>query len=411
MKESPLSHEERALDTLVSEAKAHLEPPPMNFDALEARMMRTINEIESKDSPVRELRPQPGPRASSSARVFQIGAVAMAAAVAFLVIGRREQDSSEPAITMEPSAGSLRSSEGPGEVRIAGVSAVAGQSLHGGDLIEAEGVRAIFERPRKVTWVLENEHGIARARVKSASESLVVGLEEGSIEAQVTPVASGEAFAIDLPIGPKVVRIAVHGTHLRVTRTPEKISIDLTEGVVSIGAPPRTGSTYGTLVTAPAHVELDPNDPDAMKVDHGAAAVRPAISLPHVDPPTALAKDTPQNTPIPKVPAAPTPPKGDAVANKVDAPPKTNAVSGRDAVVQAVKDCAKGRAGEPRDVKVTISSMLRLKVAGTGEIQSALFDPPLSPEIQSCAAAAIYKVKLRDLEEGGAISLPIEITY
>ena len=73
-----------------------------------------------------------------------------------------------------------------------------------------------------------------------------------------------------------VVRVAVHGTHLRVARDGDKITVDLTEGVVSIGAPPRRGSTIGALVTAPAHVELDARDLSSVRVDHTASAVRPA---------------------------------------------------------------------------------------------------------------------------------------
>ena len=50
-----------------------------------------------------------------------------------------------------------------------------------------------------------------RARVKTANESLVLSLEEGAIEAQVTPVPNGEAFAVDVddPSHKPLVRVAV----------------------------------------------------------------------------------------------------------------------------------------------------------------------------------------------------------
>src|SRR5439155_1470159 len=136
-----------------------------------------------------------------------------------------------------------------------GLPASAGHALRTGDVLEADGARAVLERPRKVAWLLEGGNSSpaasGRARVKSAGESLVLALDDGAIEAQVTPVPSGEAFAVDIASGTSLVRVAVHGTHLRVSRSGSRVVVDLTEGVVSIGVPPRTGSTYGTLVTAP----------------------------------------------------------------------------------------------------------------------------------------------------------------
>src|SRR5207237_528524 len=147
---------------------------------------------------------------------------------------------------------------------------------------------------------------LGRARVKSAGESLVLGLEEGAIEAQVTPVPTGEAFAVDIAAGSSLVRVAVHGTHLRVARNGSHVVVDLTEGVVSIGAPPRTGSTYGTLVTAPSHVEFDAADLDhTLRIEHAPAAVRAPVSL--VSHESFGASATARNEPAPAetTPAAP----------------------------------------------------------------------------------------------------------
>src|SRR5258708_4662206 len=81
--------------------------------------------------------------------------------------------------------------------------------------------------------------------------------------------ATGEAFAVDVvnPDGTSS-RIAVHGTHLRVARDGDHVVVDLSEGVVSIGAPARVGSTYGELVTAPAHAELTAGVSASLRVDH-----------------------------------------------------------------------------------------------------------------------------------------------
>jgi hypothetical protein len=60
-------------------------------------------------------------------------------------------------------------------------------------------------------------------------------------------------------------------------------------------------------------------------------------------------------------------------------------------------------------VRVTVSSSLVLKVAAGGDVEAAQFNPPLLPEIQTCAASAIYKAKLADV--GGAVTIPIDFSY
>ena len=103
--------------------------------------------------------------------------------------------------------------------------------------------------------------------------ALILALERGAVEAQVVPVAAGEAFAVDV----EGSRVAVHGTHLRVARDGERVVVDLNEGVVSIGEAPRTGSVLGTLVNAPAHVEFTAADAaGTLTQTHDPAGVRPA---------------------------------------------------------------------------------------------------------------------------------------
>jgi hypothetical protein len=304
-------------------------------------------------------------------------------------------------------------------VRVNHAIAAPGYELHRGDSIESIGARAVFERPHKVSWLLEGDHegGDGRAQVKAAGESLVLSLESGSIEAQVTPVPSGEAFAVDVATDHGVVRVAVHGTHLRVTRSGTHVTVDLTEGVVSIGVPPRTGVTLGTLVTAPAHVEVDATDLATLKVDHAPSGVRPAVPLGDreassaavglVDPPLMPARDAvPMNHAVSSAPAAArvvTPHTETPTAVRLE----TSSRSARDTIAAAVRDCAaaRGRSGE---VRVTVTSNLNLQVSETGEVESARFSPPLLPEIQTCAAQTIYHTKL---DETGLVTIPIAYAY
>lgn len=433
-----MNDRESALDALVREAKQELTPEISDaaFASMEERILARM--AEERAPLVDEVKAAGNDRRG---RVLRIGALVLAAAAAVAVVTKNEPGGARidgaPGAQVELSAGSLRGTEGAGEVRVGGQPASAGHALRAGDVVEADGARALLERPRKVAWLLEArsekdgqpaERHVARARVRFAGESLIVGLEDGAVEAQVTPVPSGEAFAVDVAAGTSLVRVAVHGTHLRVSRTGSRVVVDLTEGIVSIGVPPRTGSTYGTLVTAPSHVEFDATDLDhTLKIDHTPAAVRAPVSLAQHEAPVAARTPEPQparDVPVPVAPATvprptsvaraaePSPLEAPARAHDGDAPgtpPAASALPPREAIAAAVRACAAARS-RPENVRVTMTSSLKLKIAAGGEVETAQFDPPLLPEIQACAATAIYKAKITDAA-AGTVVVPIDVTY
>lgn len=433
----------QALDALVGEAKDHLDVrkpgtpkkkdmlADVDWSRLEARVMTSIAEDEDEKPPF--LRDREHTRRASRREIaLRAGAVVLAAAAVVTLFVRRDRDSahgglSSPASASFGSASSLRATEGAGEVRVGGIVATPGYVLRNGDAVDVDGARAVFERSRKVAWLLEQDGNsqdapnttlpgpVARARVKAAGDPLVLGLESGVIEAQVVPVASGEAFAVDIATARSLVRVAVHGTHLRVARAGNHVVVDLTEGVVSIGVPPRMGVTHGRIITAPAHVELDATDLATLRVDHSPAAVRAAIPLGYHE----VASATPRSetaSPPPELrehePVAASVGAKAAVATSDSEPapkavsPKTSP-SARERISAAVRECATGisRSGE---VQVTVSSKLHLRVSASGDVESAQFSPPLLPEVQACAARVIYKTKL---EETGLVTVPIEFSY
>lgn len=360
------------------------------------------------------------------------GALALAAG-SMLVLGQRGDLTTAPvAVMADPSAGALRAVEGSGQVIVGGQTAAIGRGLARGEVVEAAGARGLFENPGKVTFAVEDR---SRAKVERTNGTIVLSLEAGAVEAQVVPVAKGEAFAVDVVTPKDVVRVAVHGTHLRVARDGDRVVVDLTEGVVSIGRPPREGSTYGTLIVAPAHVELDATRLDAgVTVDHAPEHVRKASSLAaptvaaaspaHVDdhepttpaahPSARLASATPRPhaSEEPATSAAPTstetapPPSATVASAGTSSAPRTTPKP-KDAIVQAVRACVASRVqlGQ-QGVRVTVSSTLHLRVGASGAVESARFDPPLEPEVQSCAAATIYATRFA---ETGAVTIPIEV--
>jgi hypothetical protein len=455
MSDSERSPATRALDRLVAEAKEHLDVRPrdagrddsglstraelramgeIDWSRVEARVMAAIDREKAEAAS--------GAPKRDRAAVFRRQALVrsatflFAAAAAVFVFVRKDrspgQQGSIPATVIERvPASSLRSTEGKGEVRIGSRVATPGSVLHGGDSIEVGAARAVFERAQVVTWLLEQDldapDGLdgppARAHVVSAGEPLVLRLEHGVIEAQVTPVPVGEAFAVDVATERGVVRVAVHGTHLRVARAGNRVVVDLTEGVVSIGVAPRMGITQGAEITAPAHVELDSTDLGTLRIDRDPAAVRAPIPLgpdAGAAPATHAVADrppAPRHASTPHAPpatagtviaAAPRPERSEptnAPRAKVEA--RKPALSPRDTIALAVRECAAAHT-RPTEVRVTVTSNLRLRVSPTGTVETAQFSPPLQPEIQSCAAQVIYQTRL---DETGMVTIPIEYSY
>ncbi len=209
-----------------------------------------------------------------------VGLVAAAAIVAVLAGKTRDPLDAEQGVAID-GAGTVVAIEGAGPVLLDGKPVRTGAALALGDVLETRGAQATVERSGKVTLTLEPG---TRAVVTHVRGALVLSLEQGAIEAQVVPVGAGEAFAIDV----EGSRVAVHGTHLRVARSGDRVAVDLNEGVVSVGEAPRAGSLLGTLVNAPAHVEFAAADPVGTLVqthDPGAVrapqVLRPAASAAH----------------------------------------------------------------------------------------------------------------------------------
>lgn len=424
---------DKRLDAVLDEARTHMVPPESALDALPWERLERALATSARSRGAAAPAPRRAPWLAGA------GAGLLAAAAIALVMSRSDRGpdvvapdgnardartASAGGELLGAGGGTLRAAEGSGDVRIAGVVASAGAVLRAGDRIEAERARAILERRGKVSWLLEPLSGgggeaSAGAELVSADQTLVLELHRGAIEAQVVPVPSGEAFAVDLRgSGTKVVRVAVHGTHLRVSREGSRVVVDLTEGVVSVGVPPRAGSTYGTLVTAPAHVELDIEDlAGSLRVDHSASAVRPAIDLgtrPVSSPrePALTSSEEPSSEAVAPEPAS--------VKPTTKEPPRARTASDDDAKLAlsaAVRSCGAAVPHErrPNAVTVSVSSTLRLAISPAGEVRTAVFDPPLLPAIQDCVVPTIYKTRFASSpassRESRSVALPIELSF
>jgi FecR protein len=390
---------------IVDDARRHWgkdEPPPVNWDVVEQRLFARIEAEQRAER--RSLAPDRGWK-------WKVGAAVLASAAAIsVVIAQTRQpyslDVEHPSAVEE--AGSLIAIDGDGEVLVDGRPAAVGAILRLGDVLETRGAQATLSRPGKLMLAIERGSSAKVTRVQGA---LVLALATGSVEAQVVPVASGEALAVD--VGPS--RVAVHGTHLRVARSGEHVVVDLTEGVVSVGAAPRVGSTLGVLVAAPAHAEFSAVDAQGtIHVTHGPSAVRaaavlspatqpkPMAAVPPPSPPTAQSRNEMRErsaTPAVAVPRAE--PQTAATAFGAT-PPDPNAQS---VVIAAVRACMAERL-HADDVTVVVSTTLYLQLGDDGWVRSARFDPPVAPDVNACAAQSIYKTRF---SRGGELAIPVSV--
>lgn len=449
------------LSALVADARARLVPSDRPWKAIEARVLERIDDELGADASGPELEvltresrehlvpsPSDGTRTlarvetrirGAGGRVFQfpeirwrgVLTVAAAAAAAWLVVTSRSSQGlfDAPSSVAPASAGVLGVHQG--QVRVDGAIASTGSSVHAGSLVEVTGSRAVFDQPGRVTWAIEDA---GRVRISRTEGGLVLSLERGATEAQVVPVAHGEAFAVDIADGAgHIARVAVHGTHLRVARTGRHVIVDLTEGVVAVSAAPRAGSTYGTLVTAPAHIELDIDDLGHVRVEHARAAVRTAALLsvvesegPSAD--TRVATDgivaasrevtaTDRGTPrilgrtLPTSPGVEPggagKPNGAGEPTGAGEPAGTGAEPGAVALA-AAKDCF-ARGPKAKEVHVMVSSVLRFKVETDGSVRTFTFDPPISESTQDCVGVAVFALSA-PRHAGETIRVPIELS-
>jgi hypothetical protein len=403
-----------ALDKLIREARedAGARAPAVDWKGVEEKLFARIDELQKAERN----------RFAGSRRawVATLAAAAAALAVLALVFGRPVEhvplaNGSHPVETGE-TVGSVAEIASSGRVLLRGEALGRGAALAVGDEIDVQGGDALIESPGRLRLIVEKG---SRIRVARRRSPLVVALERGAVEADVAPVASGEAFAVDVAHS----RIAVHGTHFRVERIGPRAEVDLTEGVVSVGEAPRDGALLGTVVTAPAHVEFAvSNARGTLTINHDPTSVRPAASWGGV---ASAEVDVSPSASVRTVDRAPdgrsdARPGSSATATKLPdtrpLPPSTAQASSsaaastpastspEDVVTNAVRACMAER---PRADNVTVlfQTTLELDVGDDGVVRSARFDPPALPDVTECAASRIYRVHFA---HGGPVSIPID---
>jgi hypothetical protein len=342
-------------------------------------------------------------RFSAPLRFTLAGAIAVAVVLAMAVGKMHESSSALAPMARTVVAGVVVGADGPhGRALVNGAMLGRGTQLHAGDTIEARG-RVTVERPGQVSFVLEDG---SLATITRAEAPLVLALARGAIEAGVVPVANGEAFAVDVD----GARVAVHGTHLRVARSGPSAVVDLNEGVVSIGPVPRVGTVLGTLVVAPAHAEFVAADAQGtLMVTHDEARVRGPVAFGSSEEAPAMGRPLPVPVPAAMQPAkAPPAPRVEphaapapvAQAAAAEASPASDEQT-ESALAAAVRACMSERPAA-ENVTVLVDTTLYLGLQDDGTVRSARFEPPVAPDVNTCATPAIYRAHFA---HGGSASV------
>jgi hypothetical protein len=388
-----------SFDRLLAEARKELgtaEAREVDWEKVDAALFARLERERREERARFAHRNRPG-------MTLPMVALAAVASIVAVVSGKsREALDGDRASPVE-SAGTIAAIDGNGPVLIDGIRVASGAALKLGDVVETRSSRVTIERAGKVTMTLEPASRTVLTHVRGA---LIVALEQGAVEAQVTPVAAGEAFAVDVGSA----RVAVHGTHLRVARDGDRVVIDLNDGVISVGEAPRVGSLFGALVNAPAHVEFMATDAlGTLTQTHDPGAVRGAqvrsgtFATPKAPPrksdpgpgsrgsAPALSEAHPETRSLPGAPAKQTSP--------VEPTPIGT-------IANAVRVCMAGRPAAD-NVTVVVSTTLHLELADDGSVRTARFDPPVAPDVNACAAQSIYKQRF---DRGGVIAIPIDFT-
>jgi len=401
--------EVRLMRALVNELKAQ-EPPELDWQRAEERLLVRVSELAAKRRAAQS-------RGGQSATLWRVlGFAAAAAAIGWLLVGTAGQ-------SLGPEAGG----KAPGIV--AAVSLPKAESLDGQLIYDARGLRvgAVVESGEQpvhlavagvATWTLE-PHG--RAVLQSDAVPYVIGLERGTIRAEVVPTRAIQGLVESFAVEAGGTRVAVHGTVFSVTRDEDGLTVEVTRGSVTVGPAGYRGLTTGHLLIAPARAAFSLDGGQQARLlsrpllvastateagaGPGDGVSRPARSLSE----GAVGEARRANDGLLAPPAARAALAGEPGASKADhsaasqplagsepaadnAPSHGSASLGLGEARQALAGCL-GRAetsdGEST-VRVTIDTHVTLQLDADGQVTAVRFAPPLAPALQQRCAGSLF---------------------
>lgn len=258
-----------------------------------------------------------------------------------------------------------------------------------GKRLEAGAKPVVIDHAGRANWTLEP--GSAASMVENR-DRITIRLEQGSLLARVVPNPRPETFVVEAA----GTRVAVHGTVFRVAMVGARVVVEVMEGTVGVGP---LGAPARFLLEAPTHGQFAAD---------GSSGSRDGIPLALVDPPTPSQPKhaAPHLTPTAPagsgaLPGAATPRPLEPTINDIEA--------GVAPIVDVASTCFAQHTRGADGVQITVRTALTLTIDPSGAVSDVHFQPPLSPEVEACAAASIAGVTFTASERGAKVTRMLEL--
>lgn len=411
---SPSNADIRRLRQIVEEVRQE-PPPPMDWDAVEARLLARV----AADDASRRRQAKAAPRWGALA-----GFAAAAAAVVMLASGVGG-DTTDPATGQAaPDAVAhtdlVAVPQGPGEPTL---YTLVGMPRHSAIQSGSEPMR--FTLPGVVTWTLAPHSRVVLESVPvprgPSTMPHVVRLEQGRIDAEVVPRQDSNQLLEAFIVEAGATRVAVHGTVFSVERRADVVDVEVTRGSVTVGPAQHRGVTTGHLMVSPKRATFragrvvrgdvaEAESPLAMAEDAEPREDRAAAATGRS---ASRAPDSvPERTEVAAKPPATTAPaqadEQDPEAREdepADDAPTVLSVAGAQGRVLGCLATAAPDASAT-GTKVTVSSQVTAVLAADGEVVSVQFAPPLRPDLQQRCAGVLFGQRI---DGTGKVTFPVQL--
>ncbi len=396
----------RAVRHVVAEVVA-APPPELDWARLETRL---LERLESERVTLRSTPP------GSLGALF--GFVAMAASVVLFVLG-----AGGPAATRAAATDQLVDVATLPVIDDAlGAHSHLAASLAPGSALESGGAARRFVLPGVAAFMLAPG---SRVVVRRTGEPYVLELAFGQVTAEVVPRHDTDAIVEAVIVESGGTRVAVHGTVFSVARSPERVEVEVTEGVVAVGPAGYRGDTTGHLLAAPSRATFAARDARLIEVYAPTRATMAAAATPRRDPASLLPAANPlgisrlaepdaerevhvraASRQAPSAPgrdvraeAVPQPLQGNPGTDATSPPAAGGEPSAAGAVAMSVADARaamvsclrRATANAPAaSLSVSVSSQITVTLDGDDDVATVQFAPPLRPEIQGQCAGLLF---------------------
>ena len=264
-------------------------------------------------------------------------------------------------------------------------------ALKSGDIVEASVGAVAFGQQGAVEWTLAAGSRLVVKTPMGAENVHVVELDSGSVKGRVHEQSS---VRFVVTAGETEVVSFSEGAVFTVTRSSKRIVVHMEEGVATVGK--RDSAEQPHRIEAPVHAALALDGVSGFEIvptETVEASTAPKSAATTMD----AAPDVAATTVKPSLPEAPSPP-----ASKTSAPSATTgspavetpvvkrgSLSAATASVMACMNQARAKQREESksDVKVTVSSTLKVSVDADGKVKGLSFSPPLPPALQNCGVS------------------------